>query len=857
MTIRIGVDTGGTFTDLLCLDEHGLRVHKLRSIPDDPSRAILAGIRALLGPALVDEKLGDQVLVKQVRANQKSVHPFLDHELSVDDQVPVEQLPANRVPTDQVTAGEKPVNQVLDRKLAICHQLHALEVTHGSTVATNAVLERKGARLALITTAGFEDILRIGRQTRPQLYSFMVRRPEPLVAPELTFGLPERLAADGAILEPLHAAALQTLIATLHHQQIESVAICLLHSYANPVHEAAAAQAFRRAGFRVSASHEILPEYREYERWSTTVVNAYVAPLMARYLTRLQQGLGTGTLRIMQSNGGSISAARASSEAVQTILSGPAAGVVGAQAMGSASGFSKLITFDMGGTSTDVSLLDGAISTIHESLVGDLPVRLPVLDIHTVGAGGGSVAWIDTGGSLRVGPRSAGANPGPACFGVGEELTVTDANLLLGRLDPDYFLGGRITLDLARTQHLAASLADSLNLDPVTLAEGILRIANANMERAVRVVSVQRGFDPRDFALLAFGGAGGLHACDLAASLDIATVLIPEHSGVLSALGMLLADVAKDYSASVLQPASASPVGYSEESATRRPASARIDEHPATGHPTQALTTPLTLEDLRTRLAPLTHRALADLAAEGFAPADITLAASLAMRYQGQAYEIDVPLPKPFSSSPESPWNPPVAVDRDLVPHLVADFHQRHAKLYGYSNPARPTEAVQLRLRATGHTIKPEIVPPITPPTATQPATPIAPQAATQPPQLAIHVETQAETPTLAGPNSTPPLLPEPDAIRPTLFAGQSLPTPVYHRSRLAPGMGGQGPAILITGESTNVLPPGWSWRIDPAGTLIARRDPASQADPQTDPDARLFWQHQPAAPTEEGNHAD
>jgi N-methylhydantoinase A/oxoprolinase/acetone carboxylase beta subunit len=668
-TVRIGVDTGGTFTDLLCLDSRGLRVHKLRSVPSDPSSAILEGIRTLFNAEPADVKL---------------------------------------------------------------------EVTHGSTVATNAVLERKGARLALITTAGFEDVLRIGRQTRPELYNFNVRRPEPLVAPELTFGLHERIAADGSVISPLDSTELNPLIAKLREQKIDSVAICFLHSYAYPQHEQAAAAALRAAGFSVSASHEVLPEYREYERWATTAVNAYVAPLMASYLGRLQRHLGSASLRIMQSNGGSISAARAATEAVQTILSGPAAGVIGAQAIATLSGHSRIITFDMGGTSTDVSLVDNVIATTSESLVGDLPVRLPMLDIHTVGAGGGSIAWIDTAGGLRVGPRSAGADPGPVCFGTGTELTVTDAHLLLGRLDSSFFLGGRLTLDIDRTQSIATTFAEKVGLAVPALAEGILRIANANMERAVRVVSVQRGFDPRDFALLAFGGAGGLHACDLAAALDIRTVLIPEHSGVLSALGMLLADVAKDYSASVLRPG-----------------------------------TKLTADVLQSKLAPLAAQAHRDLATEGFAESDITLTAALAMRYQGQAFEIDVPLPA-------------LILTEESLAALDLDFHHRHEKLYGYSNPHRATEAVQLRLRATGRTDKPSL-------------------------PVADKIEQH--------------LLPAPDATRKTIFSGELHSTPIFHRSRLAPGMSGIGPAIIVTGESTNVIPPPWSWSIDSAGTLVAKSE--------------------------------
>ncbi len=545
---RIGVDTGGTFTDFVRVDEQGITVHKVRSTPDDPSRAILAGIREIAGASA------------------------------------------------------------------------EAEVTHGSTVATNALLEREGSRVALITTAGFEDVLLIGRQTRAELYNFMVEGRRPLIEPGLTFGVRERLAADGSVLTPLDLSAIPSLIESLHAAKADSVAVCLLHSYANPIHERILAEGLRAAGFLVSASHEILPEYREFERWSTTAVNAYVTPLMASYLSRLAAGLGStagaSTLRIMQSNGGSISAAYASRAAVQTILSGPAAGVVGAQAVGESSGFPRLITFDMGGTSTDVSLIDGAIGTTVDSVVGDFPVRLPVLDIHTVGAGGGSIAWLDSGGSLRVGPRSAGADPGPACYGKGTELTVTDANLLLGRLDPAYFLGGRMALDLDRTRALAKALATKLNLTERTLAEGIVRIANANMERAIRVVSVQRGHDPRDFALLAFGGAGGLHACALAHSLDIATVLIPEHSGVLSALGMLLADVSKDYSTSILKPTSA-----------------------------------VTERELQQALAPLKERACADLGAEGFNVIDMLLEPSLDMRYrQPRTPHRDRPAP------PESHW---------------------------------------------------------------------------------------------------------------------------------------------------------------------------------------------------------
>jgi N-methylhydantoinase A/oxoprolinase/acetone carboxylase beta subunit len=674
--LRIGVDTGGTFTDLLLLDDSGLHVHKLRSTPDDPARAILEGIRTL---------------------------------------------------TSQQA-----------------------EVTHGSTVATNALLERKGARVALITTAGFEDVLLIGRQTRARLYDFQVQAPRPLIDPGFTLGVHERLAADGSILEPLTQAEVDRILAAVEALNPDSIAICLLHSYANPQHEQTLAVALFAAGYLVCASHQILPEYREFERFATTAVNAYVTPKMSGYLTRLEAGLGPeSSLRIMQSNGGSISATTAKQAAVQTILSGPAAGVVGAQAIAALSGHTRIITFDMGGTSTDVSLIDHTIGTTADSIVGDFPVRLPVLDIHTVGAGGGSIAWLDTGGSLRVGPRSAGADPGPACYGSGSELTVTDANLLLGRLDPTWFLGGRMSLDLARTRALAKTLAKRLNLTERTLAEGILRIANSNMERAIRQVSVQRGHDPRDFALLAFGGAGGLHACDLADALDIRTVLIPEHSGVLSALGMLLADVVKDYSTAILKPTAA-----------------------------------ITAEALQAALGPLQIRAAADLLAEGFQPSDILLTPTVDLRYRGQAYELPIPF---------TPGEPIAAVE--------SAFHLAHQKLYGYANPLRPTELIQLRLKATGRTEKPFL----TAGTGTETGCPILAELGWDSPARA---------------------LPEPNTTRTTIFHRRPHPTPIYHRSNLTPGTPvTTGPAIILTGESTNIIPPTWHWQIHPTGTLIASKN--------------------------------
>ena len=653
--IRIGVDTGGTFTDFVLRDDDRVAVHKVRSTPDDPSRAILQGLAELGMP------------------------------------------------------------------------LTGADIVHGSTVATNAVLERRGAKVALVATAGFEDVLRIGRQTRRELYNVFVADRRPLVDADLVVGIRERVGADGSVLEPLDDVALAALGSRLREGGAEAVAVCFLHSYINPSHERAVTERLERQGFVVSASHRVLPEYREFERWSTTVVNAYVTPLMAQYLGRLEQRLGGARLRIMQSNGGSISAGRAREAAVQTILSGPAAGAVGAQALAAASGYPRAIAFDMGGTSTDVTLIDGVIGVTPESTVGDFPVRLPVIDIHTVGAGGGSIAFVDPGGALRVGPRSAGAEPGPACYGRGDELTVTDANLLLGRIEPGYFLGGRMALDVERARSVALTFGARLGLDERALADGIVRVANANMERAIRVVSVQRGHDPREFALLAFGGAGGMHACALAESLDMSTVIVPLHAGVLSALGMLLADVTKDYSQTVLAPA------------------ANLD--------------PGALE--RT-FAPLVERARADLEAEGFRPDATRLELSLDVRYVGQSYEITVPCGAGFREA----------------------FDQRHARLYGYSNPSRPAEVVNVRVKAVGVTEKPAL-----------------PRA----------------------PLDTAPL-PEPIASRDAWFGGRALRTAVFRREDLRPGMGGEGPAVLAGAQATAVVPPDWSFTVDRVSSVLIKR---------------------------------
>ena len=519
--MRIGVDSGGTFTDFIAWDGSGLRSHKVRSTPANPAQAILAGL-----------------------------------ELFAAD-----------------------------------------EVVHGSTVATNALLQRTGARTAFITTSGFEDLLELARQNRADLYDWTPTPRRSLVADGMKFGLDERMLHDGSVLEPLEPRVVSSLQASL--RDVDAVAVCLLHSYANPEHERLVGEKLRAIGLNVSLSSEILPEYREYERAATTVVNAYVSPLMANYVESLEASLPDTKLRIFQSNGGSISVTEASAQAVRTVLSGPAGGLIGAAAVARTLGIERFISFDMGGTSTDVSLHDRVPVFTTEGSAAGLPVSVPMLDIESIGAGGGSIAYFDEGSALRVGPRSAGAVPGPVCYGSGEELTVTDANLLLGRIDADSFPSGAIYLDEDRALEYAQRAAHSAGVSVPELCNAIVRAANAKMERAIRSVSVERGHDPRDYAMICFGGAGALHACELAAALDIPKVVVPAHAGVLSALGMLVADCVRDYSASILS------------------------------------------ESAETAFARLEVAVRQDMRTQGFESVDVIR--SLDLRYVGQSYEINVP----------------------------------------------------------------------------------------------------------------------------------------------------------------------------------------------------------------------
>ena len=523
-------------------------------------------------------------------------------------------------------------------------------VIHGSTVATNTLLERKGAKVALITTSGHEDVIEIGRQARSSLYDLFICRESPLVPQVFRWGVKERVTATGEVVSGVKKSDLKKISTKLKRQGIESAAVCFLFSYKNPANEEAVMNELQQSGIHVSASCRILPEYREYERFSTTVVNAYVSPVMSRYITSLEDGLGTNNISIMQSNGGSISTGNAKEKAVNCILSGPAGGVIGASEIAKLTGIKKIISFDMGGTSTDVSLCDGDIRLTTQTVVSGMPIKIPVIDMNTVGAGGGSLAYVDPGGALRVGPQSAGADPGPVCYGKGKKITVTDANLFLGRISPEHFLGGRMRLKTDMVSKFMKVLAKKLGMTPVRAAEGIIDVANANMERAIKVISVEKGFDVRDYALVSFGGAGGLHACELAGRLSMKKVLVPKNAGVLSALGMTVADIVKDYSRSVLLKVEEG--GYRE---------------------------------LVKLFKPLESKGMKDVLSEGIGKNRIKIENSVDMRYMGQAHELNLPFKKSF----------------------IDDFHKLHKRSYGYAKSDYSIEVVNIRVRVTGKTRKP------------------------------------------------------------------------------------------------------------------------------------------------------
>jgi N-methylhydantoinase A len=558
-----------------------------------------------------------------------------------------------------------PAQAIAEAVLKIAGQIQDIVILHGTTVGTNTLLQRKGARVAFVTTAGFEDSIEIGRQQRPKLYDFFFEKDPALAPAELRFGVDERISAEGVVLRGPSAESLESLASNVAAQKPQAVAISLLFSFANPANEKAVAAVLARLKLPLSVSHQILPEFREYERASTVLVNAYLQPVMQGYLQKLQERACAGGKRVrifvMQSSGGITALNTAAEQPVRTVLSGPAGGIVGAAAVAQRSGFNRIITFDMGGTSSDVALVDGRPSTTNEADVAGLPVRVPVLDIHTVGAGGGSLARFDAGGALRVGPESAGADPGPICYGKGERPTVTDANLLLGRLPADQFLGGDFQLDLPRTQKIVAQwLKDNHSqLTPEEFAAGVVRVVNANMEKAIRVVSIERGYDPRQFSLAAFGGAGAMHACDLAQALRIPRVIVPAYPGALSALGILISDVVKDHSRTVLLR-----VGVKSKKVRKNAApdfSAQLD--PVFAELKRNIATELKKEDWQ-------GRAL-------FEP-------SCDLRYRGQGYELNLP----------------------YGADVLKRFHAEHKRRYGYSSPEREVEIVTVRMR--GRVASPE-----------------------------------------------------------------------------------------------------------------------------------------------------
>ena len=532
-------------------------------------------------------------------------------------------------------------------------------IVHGSTVATNAILERKGARTALITTKGFRDVLLIGRQDRPALYDLFPSLPPALISREWCFEVTERMDYGGNIVTPLQKEEIDGIIEELHSQSIQSVAVSFLFSFVNPAHEQWVTNRLRDAGLFVTASSEILPEFREYERTSTTVVNAYVSPVLDKYLGRLEREITPTEFHIMQSNGGRLSVAQARGHGVRSIVSGPAGGVVGARYVAKLAGFNRILTFDMGGTSTDVSFVHDAIHVTSQAEIGGCPIRVPVIDLHTVGSGGGSLAIVDVGGNLRVGPQSAGADPGPVCYGRGGLIpTVTDANVILGRLPIDGFLGGQMELNREVVEEVFDEFSHTITLPPLSgldnrqsLALGMLQIANAHMERALRVISVEQGEDPNEAVLVSFGGAGGLHACELARALGIPHVLISPMAATLSALGMLAADVQLDYVHTVMLPNTT------------------------------------TFEMLESHTIGMVQQGEEDLRREGVSPEQSGITRIVDVRYSGQSFDLSVPLTSEFRE----------------------DFHRIHQERYGYCQLEASIEIVNVRVCVFGQVTPPPI----------------------------------------------------------------------------------------------------------------------------------------------------
>lgn len=618
MAYRLGVDIGGTFTDIALIDETTGRIYtdKVSSTPQDPSGGFMEAVQRLLAK--------QQIAAKDVAY-----------------------------------------------------------IVHGTTIATNAIIEGKVAPTGFITTEGFRDMLEIARQIRPTLYDLQFEKPRPLVPRHRCFGVPERLNAGGTVLTPLDEKALRQVAHALRAEGVEAIAVCFLHAYANPVHERRAgailAEVFPEAV--VSLSAEVAPEFREYLRASTTAINSCIRPVVARYLQRIEDRLAglAAELLVMQSSGGVYTFAAARQKPVYMVESGPAAGVIAAAHLGQARGYQQVISFDMGGTTAKAALIqDGAPSVTKDYEVGTTaqaglgatrgagyPIRTPVIDLVEIGAGGGSIAWVDPGRILRVGPQSAGADPGPACYGRGgTHPTVTDANLALGRLNPSYFLGGEIAIDpVAAQRAIEQHCARPLGMDWVEAAHGIVEIANTAMVNALRLVSVQRGYDPRDFALVAFGGAGPAHANRLAALTEIPVAIIPQSPGTASALGLLVTDLKHDYATTLIQ---------------------RLDQ--------------VDSQTLEQTFRTLEAQGRETLGREGMAEAAMEFRRQVDLRYVGQSHELTLPLAAG-------------ALGPAQLAQLLAQFHRTHERAYGFSAPEEDVELVSVRLSAIGQIAKPALAP--------------------------------------------------------------------------------------------------------------------------------------------------
>jgi len=567
----------------------------------------------------------------------------------------VKKAPSTKRPEEAVIKGLKGLR---DKEIKF--------FIHGTTIGTNVVLEHKGAKTGMVTTSGFKDIIEIGRQSRgwpkPKVYDFTIERPKPLAERHLRFEVSERVNHKGEVIKKLKKEEVKRLTKDL--KELESLAICYLFSYINPIHEKKTKEIIskRLPDLLVSTSSEVLPEYREYERFSTTLLNAYIQPVMTKYLKNLKLNMESNgiykKIYIMQSNGGIMTEGVAREKSVFTLLSGPAAGVIGANFFGRLTGYGNLISFDMGGTSTDVSLIEKNCPRLtSEGYVGEYPARIPMIEINTVGAGGGSIAWVDKGGALRVGPESAGATPGPACYGKGSYVTVTDANLVLGYLNPEYLLSGKMKIYKDRAERAVSEIGKRMNMDVVKAAYGILEVANSNIIRAIKVISTEKGYDPRAFSLICFGGAGPMHAGKIAKEMGIPKVIIPLYPGITSAIGLLVADMRHDFSLTKIK---------------------RLDY--------------VDTEFMEGVWGRLERKAIKTLKEEGVSEEDILLSRSIDMRYQGQSFEINVKAPlssKAYSTGQASKDG------------LEEDFKQEHKRVYGYSSND-PIEVVNFRVSAFG-----------------------------------------------------------------------------------------------------------------------------------------------------------